>query len=497
MPAWVGAEMPQLAIGSRVRLAHRATTAVVLLALALGVMHATWFLARTTTYPHVLDYGEGPLLDQAVRLASGGSIYRIPGAASPWTVSNYPPVYPAVEAALSAIFGPAYWYGRLLSVLSLVGSAMLVGAIVHHLTRDRFAAVVAALLLPALPYDGYWAAFARVDNLALFLSLAGLWCVLRWPVRNSALVAAIVLLALAGYTRQTYLLAAPLTAFVWLLGQHRGRALALVGGEAVVVATAGLILNTITQGGFWFNIVTANVNEFRWEGALFYLVNVPQQIPVLLLAAGAYAVVAVRERLPSARFVGPYLTAGTLLILTAGKIGSSVNYLMEFGVAVCLAVGCLLAWLRSRPRLLLVALTLLAAQSVYSVLFPPWWYGRTLQAMDNPVSRDQIGRIMRDSGGEVLTDQEMGELPLHDRAIVLQPFEMSQLARAGLWDQSPLLTSIEQQRYSAILIYTIPEYPLEKERWSAEMLAAIDHAYVPVQRIGTETGGSVVYTPRR
>jgi hypothetical protein len=490
--------MLDTAIGSRAWAARRVMPAILLLALAAAVAYAAWFLGRTTSYPHALDYGEGPLLDQAVRLAHGESIYRIPGAQPPWTVSNYPPVYLGIEAALAAVFGPAYWYGRLVSVLSLAGSAVLVGAIVYRLTTDRFASVVAALLAPAMPYVGYWAALARVDNLALLLSLAGLWCVLRWPERTAALLAAIGLMALAAYTRHTYLLVAPVTAFVWLLGHSWRRAFALAGGLAALVLLGGLVLNAATQGGFWFNIVTANVNEFSWEGVLYYLVSVPQQVPVLLLAAVAYTIVAVRDRLPSARVIGPYLTAGTLLIVTAGKIGSSVNYLMECGVGLCLAVGGLLDWLRSRPRLFPITLGLLALQSMYSVLVPPWWYGWALEGMDDSASRGRISQVLGEAaGGDVLTDQEMGELPLDGRSIVLQPFEMTQLARAGLWDQTPVVTSIEQHRFAAILIYTIPDYPLEKDRWSAEMLAAIDHAYVAGPRIGTESGGSVVYTPRR
>jgi hypothetical protein len=489
--------MLDAAIGSPAWVARRVMPAVLLLALSVGVAYAAWFLARTTLYPHALDYGEGPLLDQAVRLARGASIYRVPGAEPPWTVSNYPPVYPGVEAALAAVFGPAYWYGRLVSVLSLLGSTVLVGAIVHRLAADRFAAVVAALLLPAMPYVGYWAALARVDHLALVLSLAGLWCVLRWPERSLALVAAVVLMALAGYTRQTYLLVAPLTAFVWLLGHSPRRAFTFAGGLAALVLLAGLVLNATTHGGFWFHIVTSNVNEFRWGGVLYYLVNVPQQIPVLLLAAVAYAAISVRKRLPSARVIGPYLLASTLLILTAGKIGSNVNYLMEFSVGLCLAVGGLLAWLRSRRRLFPTALGLLALQSVYSVLSPPPWYGWALEGMDDTVGRDRISQFVREAGGVVLADQEMGELPLAGRPILLQPFEMTQLARAGLWDQTPVVASIEHQRYAAILVYTIPDYPLEMERWTAEMLAAIDHAYVAGPRIGTESGGSVVYTPRR
>lgn len=66
------------------------------------------------------------------------------------------------------------------------------------------------------------------------------------------------------YTRQTYVLAAPLTAFIWLLVQHGPRkALALVamvgGGSLGLLA----VLNWLTGGGFLLNTVIANMNEFR------------------------------------------------------------------------------------------------------------------------------------------------------------------------------------------------------------------------------------------
>lgn len=468
-----------------------------MVALAAAIAYATWFLGRTTGYPHALDYGEGPLLDEEVRLAHGAPIYRVPGVEPPWTVSNYPPVYPAVEAGFAAVFGPAYWYGRLISVLSLAGSAVLVGAITHRLTADRFAAVVSGLLLPAIPYVGPWAALARIDDLALLLSLAGLWCVLRSD-RTAALLAAVGLLALAVFTRQTYGFVAPLTAFAWLLGRNRRRALGLACGLAAVIAVTGLVLNAVTRGGFWFNVVTANVNEFYWDGVLYYVQTVPLQIPVLLVAAIAYAVVAVRYRLPSARVIGPYLIAGTLLILTTGKIGSSFNYLMEFGTGLCLAVGGLLAWLRDeRARAFSIMLGALAVQSVYSLLVQPWWYGATLETMDDRAGRNQLTQVISTAAGPILTDQEMGEVPLDGRPIILQPFELTQLSRAGLWDQTPVVASIEQQRYAVILVYTVPDYPLEQDRWTAEMLAAIDRAYIAGPRIGTEYGGSVVFTPRR
>ena len=94
--------------------------------------------------------------------------------------------------------------------------------------------------------------------------------------------------------------------------------------------------------------------------------------------------------------------------------------------------------------------------------------------------------------GIVLADQDMGLLPLDGRPIFFQPFEMTQLARAGRWDQGPFLGDIERQAFAAILIYRIPELSLHRERWTDEMLGAIERRYVVEERVGA----TEVYRPR-
>ena len=90
----------------------------------------------------------------------------------------------------------------------------------------------------------------------------------------------------------------------------------------------------------------------------------------------------------------PYLAGAVLSRLTIGKVGSNMNYLIELGAAVSLSLGALLAW--QRPR-----------RAAYTVV-------AALLALD--------GR------------------PLH-----FQPFEMTQLAWAGRWDQRPFLHEIERR----------------------------------------------------
>src|SRR5688572_8008947 len=90
-------------------------------------------------FPFPLDYGEGPMLDQTLRLVGFENIYRNSFASPPFTVSNYPPVFQLIQAPLARICGPAFWYGRLISIVSVLMAAGLIGLILHTLTGDRIA----------------------------------------------------------------------------------------------------------------------------------------------------------------------------------------------------------------------------------------------------------------------------------------------------------------------------------------------------------------------
>ena len=271
-------------------------TLAVFAALLGCVAHTIWFWIRTITFPFPVDYGEGPLLDQAVRLGRGLGIYIIPAAEPPWSVANYPPLFPLLNSLWAQLFGPAYWYGRLTSSLSALAAGLFAGLIVLAITRARLAAGITALLLLAIPYVGYWAGFARIDTLSLMLSLAGLWCVVRRPTSTVGLGAAVILLAAAGFTRQTYLLAGPLAAVIWLWPTGRRRALGFAGALLATVLADRPCDEPRDSGGFWFDVVTANVNEYSLDNLTWYIVDVGRRVPILLAVLVAYAVIALRDR---------------------------------------------------------------------------------------------------------------------------------------------------------------------------------------------------------
>ena len=339
-----------------------------------------------------------------------------------------------------------------------------------------------------------WSSLDRVDILGLALSWGGLYAVVRRPDRRGVILAALMMVA-AIYTRQTYALAAPLAAFVWLLAGGQGRrALALAtltGGLSLLLLGA---LSALTGGGFFFHTVTANANEFRWEQVSYNLSTLQGLMPLLLVGGVAFVVLGLRSRPASWWLVGAYLGGSAAAAVLIGKVGSDVNYLLELSAALALAAGALIARNSSRPGARCVLFLALAVQVATMVQASQGFYAGFQQGViDQRSGLARLEAIVDKSKGPVLADEYAGLLPLDGRRIYLQPFEMTQLQRDGRWDQGPLLVSIERQEFPVILIWK-PHFAagIEQERWTREMLETIEENYKPAHKYAR----TLVYRPR-
>ena len=473
-------------------LAAMMPTGLLLLALVGGAVVFAADGARVIAFPYPMDYGEGPLLAQTRALGNRENIYRADLASPPYTISNYPPLYPFVLSPVARLAGPAFWYGRLLSWLSIAAAATLIGLIVQALTGDRLAAVVGGLALLAFPPASYWAGLYRVDAFALALSLGGLYVCVRRPDARGTVPLAALLLTAAIFTRQSYGLAAPLAATAWLLATgRRRRALTLLGLVAALGAALFGGLEWLTRGGFSFNVVTANLNAYQAGSLARYLADVWALMPIALTAAGLFLLVAGALRVPSWRLVGPYLIGAALSGLTIGKVGSNVNYLLELGAAVALALD-VVRLARAPPGGDRGGVAAAGARR------GPDGPGLSLPRGDPRPPRPARGRAPAGgAGARGRRDRarRRGHGPAGEgRPAHLLPAVRDDSTRArGAMGPAPAAGDIERQAFAAILIYAIPEVPLHRDRWTDEMLRAIEQRYTVSERVGQ----TLVFRPRR
>lgn len=470
--------------GSKIMLSFFCSVAIAIFAL---------YSVLAAAHPYPMDYGEAPLIDQAMRLAKGQNIYRANLDSAPYTIANYPPLYQISLIPFLNTFESPFQAGRIISILATLASATFLGLTTYKLFQNRFAALVTSVLFLSFPYVVSWASLARIDSLALAFATAAIFVLVKWPKSWMAFFGGGLLLIAAAYTRQSYALAAPLAAFVWLWTQEKRRAIyltLLVGG--VGVALFGVI-NFLTGGGFFYNIITANANEFGWERLWNHLKDLGGDAPIILIMGGVFLASAWKE-LKGWSLLAPFLVGAALSALTIGKIGSNINYFLELTAALSLVGGAMIAWNVKRPwvqTIVLLSLTIQMGMLAKTTMNESVdWNLASRRADFNALQI--LDQTVEDLEGEVLADEYMGILTLQNRPLYLQPFEVTQLANAGMWNQTPLLDDIAGQKFAGILIHHFGDYPVHKERWTPEMLAAIEKYYRPEKTLA----GTVVYLPQ-
>jgi hypothetical protein len=446
-------------------------------------------------FPFPLDYGEGPMLDQTLRLAQFEKIYRNTFASPPYTVSIYPPMFQLIQVPFAWIVGPAFWYGRLISILSAVSAAALVGLILYTLTRDRIASAIGGLTLLSFPYLLQGSVLNRVDALALALSLGGLYATVRLPNQRGPWIAGLLFTATA-FTNPRYALAASLTALVWLWHlEHRRQAFRLAAIGTGSCLGLFLSLNLITQGGFYLNTVLANLISFSWQKVIGSWIN-------LYLYAG-YAVIGCLvfigiERLGEATrswpLVAPYCLGAAFMTLTIGLANSSANDLFEVVAALCLASGAFIAWAESYWLKALLVFVL----AVQINLLSDWSRQDYIPAIMNKVADtreiEELAEYVREADGPILADEYMGLIPLAGRRLYFQPFEYKQLQAANLWSEVELIAVIQREEFSIILLHLPRHWSVAiTSRWSPALRDNI-YAHYRWERTLAET---LIYLPEK
>ena len=482
----------------------RALTISLWFAMAVAAVVFLVHMTVVVVHPYSVDYGEGPLLDQAVRIHEGVSIYDPDLTTAPYTITNYPPLYVGILSLFNSAESAALWPGRLLSVLSTLGTGYLIYRIVLLAHKDRLAALLGGAFFLSFPFVLQWGAFMRIDNLALFISVAALFVIQRWPDEKRSLWITAVLLTAAAYTRQSYLLAAPLASFVWLLFRNWKRAFSLAALTTVMVGALFGVFMLLTNGGFFVHVVQSNVNVFDWATVSNYLDQFNRDYLIVTVVSGVF-LFAGWKLVPQWRLVAPYLVGATLSALTVGKVGSNVNYLLELTAAMSMALGLTFSWLRSKEKtflpwlnqettanfaaILMVLLIVFQLRGNLAIDLSQKARDITYRTQDME-ELDSLNDVFARQQGIVLVDEYMAMLPQNQQSIYIQPFEMTQMSIAGAWDQTPFLNEIAAQKFSQIIIHQY-DYPVYLSRWTPEMIDAIMENYAAV----AEKANSIVFEP--
>jgi hypothetical protein len=290
------------------------------------------------------------------------------------------------------------------------------------------------------------------------------------------LVLGAIFFALAFFTKQTAL-AGPLAAGAYLLVRDWRAGLKWCALMLGLVLVPFLVLDIVT--GHWFYLKMVVYHSLPFSRATFtrLLQNAfwDEQWPLILLAAVGYSayrlvqgVRVLRAGQGSVRSVpllAPIFVLASFVTLPTGAVvGADHNHLLIPGLALCMGVGSLLAWLLNDAIAWPVArfaplyggvVALLAVYAIYASPPATVAYGPDL-AYPSPAEQEQLRKIaqyVRETPGDPFYSGDQGILALAGKQTPYDdPFTMTALANTGRWDEATLRDMLRQGKFQRLVL---------------------------------------------
>ena len=510
---------------SRVRILKGLATVLTLLAVLVYVGYLVLYVVYAVDlfrWPFDYDQGEGFELYDAVLYSQGEWPYR-DNAAYPYYASNYPPLFHLLIVPLLPIFGTRVVAGRLVSFTATLITGGAIFAIVRRKVGGWFIPLISGLAFLASNYVYQIGPLCRMHlTMVMFETLAiALVADFEHPRHGRRnLVLGLIMLLCAGYTKQmaVFTVAAALS-FVFLRDVKK----AIVAGVALGLVAGAIfwLLNVVTGGQWWVNIIQANVNEFDYRQTLFLFGQWFRLHTVFVLLGAGYLVYELfwdRLSVYSLWFLFS-LGAGAL----SGKWGAGFGYFTTAVAAACLTSGLAMGRLRNTggrlrlagrelqvagPALLAVLVPLVYLLQAPRMLHMPTSgpvfgsLARVFGVADMRVEGDcttfqyhdamgytQLGHLLsaddyaagaeildyvRTSDGPVFSEEAMFSL-LADEPVVTNPTQLLNLYKNDLLDTRDIVDRINRQEFG-VVIFRAQFYP-------QPVLDAIGQNYQPVEHL--------------
>jgi hypothetical protein len=436
------------------------------------------FAVQLAGFPFDLDQGEGYDAWSAWLINLGQLPYS-DNAQFPYYSSNYPPLWSYLVSIPMAWLGPGLAPARLVSTISAIGAAGVIGIAAQRLAGRPLAGALAAGFFLASPYVFHTTPLARVNSLALLAAVVGL-TLLEQPTRRRVVLGSLALLA-ALFTKPTAIDGVVAGVLSVLIRQPRLGLLSigLIGG----LGLAGLgALMALTQGAFWLNVVAGNANPFDVGQLGAYLTNFSVLHCVLLAMAAAECAWMLRRRCWSPWAL--YALTASVAALSVAKWGAGESYFLgAIAATSVLSAVWVVRFLDSAPpaglrwglgMALFIQAVLLSHAGLSEAL--PWlpdrgpqgaFLGRAPTAEDTQAGQLLTAEIRR-ARGPVLSEDPSFAVAA-GRPLVANATHLRNLYLAGLWDPAPLVNDLRSHRYAMVI--------LDAELYPEPVLAAIGQFY--------------------
>ena len=208
----------------------------------------TW---NRLSLPFVFEWGESAGLNQINRILSGADLYVQP--ALDFTPLVYTPLYYYLSAGISAIIGNPLFSARAVSLVSAIGSVVLIGRVVQKETKNNLLAWISGMFFLACFAlgDGFYD-LARVDSLYILFVLIAFDVVLGAKYKTGYLVFGL-LVVIGFFIKQSFIIVF-LPLHIYLLLKHRENSWTAFTIEIIGLVVPLYIINRYTNGWFFYYI---------------------------------------------------------------------------------------------------------------------------------------------------------------------------------------------------------------------------------------------------
>lgn len=436
----------------------------------LALFASSYFTVLGCPYP--ITY-EGIELWASWCLGHGGNIYDLARlSAEPWLVDIYPPLMAMLGLPFAGNAMELLFVLRLFSVLSFVGTGACLWALARRLGADK-ASTVGALVFFASCVPVWFTSFiAKPDYLCMVLESAA-WLVFWRRFQNDKpgdwYGGPVFLSVMAMLAKQQGLLA-PLSIFIFLLGQRRFKS-ALKFGAAVVVSIllCMLVLQLVT-GGFLEHLFF--LRQVKWSQGNIAL-NFQSlgydaiKIALLCMCALAYRPADQQARRCYGFVVTLFFVCLPELAYIFGVPGATSNHF----ITPLFALGLLLAIVGS--RFVWVA----PIMSVVSVVLVIDMYQFAASQCDSAAkgARQIVARLPRDTA--LLSEDPYWVLYTGDKPVIVDCTTFVNVWRLKPAEQQPLVDRINARAYGGILINEFDDNMGGGDIWTKEIVAAVKNNY--------------------
>jgi len=434
--------------------------------------------------PYQIDYGEGLMLDGAMRILHSQPLYPDPFN-FPIVLHVYGPLAYAATASVLPGGAASFPAGRLLILLCSFVLSSLIGAILRRLTGSWWLGLSFGFLLLTLPAFRFWLYLLRADLIGIVFSTMG---IALYLVSEKRWYWSIPFFGLALFSKYS-LLAGPAAVFAHLILKRRFTHGAVFGvGLGATASLAFMLLEIRTGGWFAFHMFSTHPDRYSLIQFLALGALVWASAPVVTALAAWYVAMDLWGRGRS--FAPIYLATSTLTSFTAGKLGSTTNHFIEWMVACCICAGLgYSSWQAKYPAKAL-PMTILISASVLVGVF----------VQDRPSlqpSRELVGcagayHYVTDISSSRVLSESLGPLLLAGKPILVSdPFVYGQLVKHGLWPERQV-EELLNKRYFGLIVMSHDPFQIDARHsdvWPESLVNAITRNYRTADRFTCRDAG--------